>query len=182
MRKPPAKLDQARLEELALSYVARFATSRTKLARYLERKLRERGWNEENPPDISVLIEKHADLGYLDDEAFARARSGDLMRRGYGPRRVQEALGMAGIAGNIRENLRPDVPEIRHSALLLARKRRFGPFGELPLDPDKRQKQLAAMARAGHDFGDAARLVDATSVEEAEQWAREYDEEPEAKE
>ena len=35
-------LDAARLDELALAYVARFATSRAKLLRYLARKVRDR--------------------------------------------------------------------------------------------------------------------------------------------
>ena len=39
---PP--LDEAGLNELALAYVARYATSRAKLLAYLARKLRERGW------------------------------------------------------------------------------------------------------------------------------------------
>src|SRR5690606_22662366 len=43
-RRAPKPLDAARLDELALTYVARFATSAAKLERYLKRKLRERGW------------------------------------------------------------------------------------------------------------------------------------------
>ena len=42
-RKPRSSrpLDKARLEELALAYVARFATSAARLESYLARKLRE---------------------------------------------------------------------------------------------------------------------------------------------
>ena len=40
-RKPPRPLDAARLNEMALAYVARFATSAGKLSDYLRRKLRE---------------------------------------------------------------------------------------------------------------------------------------------
>ena len=43
----PKPLDAPRLEELALAYVARFATSAAKLETYLRRKLRERGWEGE---------------------------------------------------------------------------------------------------------------------------------------
>jgi regulatory protein len=39
---PP--LDQAALQELALRYVGKYATTRAKLRAYLGRKLRERGW------------------------------------------------------------------------------------------------------------------------------------------
>jgi regulatory protein len=40
VRRQPKPLDPARLDELALTYVARFATSAAKLERYLKRKLR----------------------------------------------------------------------------------------------------------------------------------------------
>ena len=84
-------LDSARLQELALAYVARFATSAAKLEAYLKRKLRERGWDGDGEPDIAALVRRYVELGYVDDEAFARARSGGLLRRGYGARRVGQA-------------------------------------------------------------------------------------------
>ncbi|HEX7712023.1 MAG TPA: hypothetical protein VF418_13905, partial [Sphingomonadaceae bacterium] len=59
----------------------------------------------------------------------------------------------------------------RRAALLLARKRGFGPFGLEPLDRARREKQIAAMLRAGHPLDSARELVDATSVEAAEDWA-----------
>jgi hypothetical protein len=40
-------LGAARLDELALAYVARFATSRAKLTRYLSRKIRESEWTDD---------------------------------------------------------------------------------------------------------------------------------------
>src|SRR6476619_686098 len=92
----PRPLDPARLEELALSYVARVATSAGKLESYLIRKLRERGWDGERPADPGAIAARFVDLGYLDDEAYARAKSGGLMRRGYGQRRVTQALSAAG--------------------------------------------------------------------------------------
>lgn len=177
MRKPPKPLDKQRLEELALAYVARFATSKAKLERYLARKLRERGWDDESEPDINALSEKYEEFGYLDDEQFARSRSNGLLKRGYGPRRVDQALGEAGIAVEMRENLRPNVRQIRQSALKMAQKRRFGPYGGGILERSQREKQLAAMARAGHAFEDAVRVVDAESEREAEEWAAEADDE-----
>ncbi len=179
-------LDAAQLQELALAYVARYATSTAKLARYLKRKIRERGWDQEadSPPDIEEIVNRYAELGYIDDEAFARSKSGSLLRRGYGPRRVSQALGMDGISAEIREEVEASEAELRHAALAMARKRRFGPFGpsgsfgkERP-DRDRREKQLAAMIRAGHDLDSAREMVDAESEDAAEEWAHELDEEP----
>ncbi|WP_371819681.1 regulatory protein RecX [Erythrobacter sp. 3-20A1M] len=174
--RPKRPLDRPGLRDLALSYVARYATSTARLERYLRRKLRERGWEEEGEPDIGALVAEFAELGYVDDAAFAKARAGDLLRRGYGARRVDQALGEAGIGERIRQDLEPDERERRHAALLLARKRRFGPFAAEPLDRPRREKQLAAMVRAGHGFSEARAVIDANDEREAESWAGELDE------
>lgn len=175
-RKRP--LDPARLEELALGYVARFATSSARLEAYLDRKLKERGWEGDEAPDTAALVARFVAAGYVDDEAWARARSGSLLRRGYGMRRVSQALGAAGIAEDLREGLRPAEAEQRRAALALARKRGFGPFGIETPDRARREKQIAAMLRAGHPLDSVRELVDARSVEAAEEWAAGCDENP----
>ena len=179
-RKRPLKpLDSARLSDLALAYVARFSTTAAKLERYLRRKLRERGWDGDSEPQVAALVERYVELGYIDDEAFARARSGSLLRRGYGQRRVREALSEAGVAEELRERLRPREAETRRSALALARRRRFGPYGAAPLDKPLRERQIAAMLRAGHPLDNARRMVDAASPAEAEEWVAEADDDEE---
>ena len=175
-RRVPTPLDRPRLEELALAYVARFATSAGKLERYLLRKLRERGWEGEGAPPVEAIIARHVELGYIDDAGFARARAGSLLRRGYGPRRIGQALGEAGIAEPIRHDVRPDAAARRQAALALARKRRFGPFGaKAAADPALRQKQIAAMLRAGHMLAEIRGVIDASSPAAAEGWAAEAD-------
>jgi len=164
-------LDPARLEELGLAYVARFAVSGAKLEAYLRRKLRERGWDGEGEPGVSALAERFVALGYVDHEAFARGKSAGLLRRGYGPRRVEQALGAAGIAPDIRETVRAGEAAERAAALAMARKRGFGPFGAEPPDRARRERQIAALLRAGHPLDSARELVDAQSVEAAEDWA-----------
>jgi regulatory protein len=169
-KRPPRPLDEARLEELALAYVARFATTAAKLEGYLARKLRERGWEGERPADPAAIAARFAELGYIDDEAYARARAGGLLRSGYGARRIDQALRGAGIDEELRVGARPGERARREAALTLARKRRFGPFAAETPDRERREKQLAAMIRAGHGFDDARAVVDAKGVEEAEQW------------
>ena len=173
-RKP---LDPARLEELALTYVARFATSAAKLERYLARKVRERGWDGEREPDFAAIVARYVELGYVDDDAYARAKGGSLLRRGYGPRRVREALGQAGIGEDVREAARAGEGAERRAALAMARKRGFGPFGRERLDRERREKQIAAMLRAGHPLDSAREMVDAASEQAAEEWAAACDDE-----
>lgn len=176
-KRPPQPITAARLEELALAYVARFATSGARLEDYLRRKLRERGWEGEGEPEPASIARRFAELGYIDDEAYARAKSGSLLRRGYGAGRVRQALGAAGIAEDIQAEVAAGEGERRRAALALAKKRGFGPFarGE-PVDRAGREKQLAAMLRAGHALDFAREMVNATVIEAAEEWAAECDE------
>ena len=96
-RKPRPPLDAASLKELALAYVARFATSRARLGAYLRRKVRERGWGGSGEPPIDALVGQAAEAGFVDDAAFALSKARSLTARGYGSRRVRQALAAAGI-------------------------------------------------------------------------------------
>lgn len=175
-RKPAKPLDEARLRDLALSYVARFATTGTRLERYLKRKLRERGWDGEGEPDLPALAARFAELGYIDDAVWAGAKSGDLLRRGFGARRIGQALSEAGVDEATRAAVAPGRWEQRQAAVDLARRKRFGAFSREPAgaaDPARRQKQLAAMVRAGHGFEIARRVIDAAGEAELESWVDE---------
>lgn len=170
-RKKP--LDGARLEEMALAYVARFATSAAKLERYLQRKLRERGWEDEGEPEIAEMVQRYVERGYVDDETYARTKAGDLLRRGYGGRRVKQALGQAGIGERVADRVAPDEYTARQSAMHMARKRRFGPFSLEPVQPDKHEKQIAAMLRAGHMFDHVRTVLSRESEEDVCEWVEE---------
>jgi regulatory protein len=172
-RRPPRPLDRERLGELALAYVARFATSAAKLEGYLRRKLRERGWEGEAEPPIAALVERYVAAGYVDDAAFARARAGSLRRRGFGARRVDQTLNAAGIAADLRSEVRGTPAEERQAALALARKRRLGPYGQPALDRPAREKQIAVMLRAGHRLDIARQVVEMGSLAALEAWAEE---------
>jgi regulatory protein len=170
-KRVPKPLDSARLEDLALAYVARFATSAAKLEAYLRRKLRERGWAGEGEPALTALVERFVSAGYIDDRAFALSRGGSLLRRGYGRRRIDQALGAAGIAEDLREEARGSVGAQRRAAVALAQKRGFGPFSKAELDRPRKEKQVAALLRAGHPLDSARRIVDAGTLAELEDWA-----------
>lgn len=170
-KRAPKPLDSARLEELALAYVARFATSAAKLEAYLHRKLRERGWEGPEEPGLAALLERFVSAGYVDDRAFALSRGGSLLRRGYGARRIDQALSAAGIAEDLREEARGSAGARRRAAVALARKRGFGPFSQIELDRPRREKQVAALLRAGHPLDSARRIVDAVTIAALEDWA-----------
>ena len=160
-RKPRPPLTAAKLDELALHYVGRFATSRSKLTTYLKRKLRERGWEGQAEPDLDGLAAKLARLGYVDDRAYAVSKARSLTSRGYGERRVGQALALAGIDEDDGSEARSLAQsEAVESALRFARRRSIGPFALSPPDPKERERALSAMVRAGHRFGLAKAIVD----------------------
>lgn len=173
-KRPPRPLDRASLNDLALSYVARFATSGAKLESYLVRKIRERGVADGEELDPAAVVERLIELKYVDDEAYAMSKAGSLLRKGYGARRVEQALRADGIDEGLRSDMTPSEVELRRAVIMLARKRRFGPFGDaLPEGLEghkKREKQIAAMVRAGHGFDAARTVVEAKSEEELDEW------------
>ena len=175
-KKVPRPLDAAKLEELALAYVARFATSAMKVERYLQRKVRERGWAGDEEPEIRALVRRFVERGYIDDAAYARAKSSDLLRRGYGARRVNQALGQAGIGESVRSDVAPEEAAKRRAAIHMARKRGFGPFAPAPVDRDKREKQIAAMLRAGHTFDHVRFILDTAEEQAVDRWLAEVEE------
>jgi len=149
---PP--LDESKLNELALRYVGRFATTRAKLRSYLVRKIRERGWAGAREPDLARLAERFAEQGYVDDAAYALAKSEALTGLGYGKRRVLEKLRAAGVEDDDGARARDHADaEAVAAALRFAKRRRIGPFATQTLrDPKEREKALGAMVRAGHSF------------------------------
>jgi regulatory protein len=160
-RRSAPPLDEQRLQELALAYVGRFATTRARLRAYLTRKIRERGWDGAGEPDSGALAERLARQGYVDDAGYALAKAQALTARGYGRRRVDERLRGAGVeeqdAAAAREH---SEAEAVAAALRFAERRRLGPFAAARAShPRQREKAIAAMVRAGHGFGLAKAIV-----------------------
>ena len=155
---PP--LNQQTLQELALRYVGKFATTRAKLSVYLARKLRERGWDGERTPDLEALADRFAELGYIDDAAYALGQSRSLSSRGYGKRRLNQRLRVAGVQDDDRAEADAHADaEAVGAALRFAERRRLGPFASSAPDPRLREKWIAAMVRAGHGFGIAREIA-----------------------
>ncbi len=160
-RRPRPPLSAEKLDELALAYVGRFATTRAKLRTYLSRKVRERGWDGGAAPDFDAIAERFAAQGYVDDAAYALSKSHALTGRGYGARRVDQSLRSAGVeeqdSAPAREHAKADRVE---AALHFAERRRLGPFASDPPDRQGRERALAAMIRAGHGFGLSRAIIE----------------------
>lgn len=130
-RKPraPRPLTAQKLRDMALRYVARYATSSHKLRQYLQRKLKERGWDSDAPADIDALVVYCVAQGFVDDALYADTKAASLTRRGYGARRIADTLHMAGIGDKDAQGARDHGDAMRWAAALtLAKRRKIGPF------------------------------------------------------
>ena len=168
-RRPLPPLDQPALERAALRYVERYATTRAKLVAYLHRKLRERG--REGEVDVDALADRMAELRYVDDRAFAEARVASMTRRGLGARRVRDALRQAGVGEEETSEFHETLEEgAKGTALAFARRKRIGPFATVPVERDRREKQIAAMVRAGHAPALARHIVGLPPSDDDADW------------
>lgn len=152
-RRTPPQLNSTSLQEMALRYVGKYATTRAKLRAYLSRKLRERGWEGQGSPDVEALADRIAELGYIDDAAYALSKSRSFAGRGYGKRRLADKLRQDGVAevDGAAAAAHADQEAVT-AALRFAERRRVGPFAAVPPDSKQREKWIAAMVRAGHEF------------------------------
>ena len=156
---PPLGPEQ--LHEHALRYVAKYATTRSKLRDYLRRKIRERGWSGTDEPAVDALVERMARSGMVDDATYALSKARSLSERGYGAGRIGQALRASGVGEEDGAGARELAEErAADAAIRFARRRRIGPFASERADPRTREKSLAAMVRAGHGFEIARKLVD----------------------
>ncbi|HEX6443010.1 MAG TPA: RecX family transcriptional regulator [Stellaceae bacterium] len=152
-----AAIDPALIENWALSYLGRFASSAENLRRVLRRRVRRSFGTEavgEAEPLIDALIARYLGSGLLDDAAYAAARARARLARGESVRRIAAGLAAKGIGDEERgEALRalregesdPDLA----AACAFARRRRLGPFRRDTDAPQDRERALAAFARAG---------------------------------
>jgi regulatory protein len=177
-RRPPRRVTPDHLENVALHYLQRFASSSANLRRVLmarvERSARAHGTDrEEGARWVDALIERYLRSGLLDDRAYAEARAASLHRRGASARTIRQKLAAKGIdrdrAAAAVAAVDADIPGDMDlaAATALARRRRLGPFRRENREAH-RQRDLAALGRAGFDCETARRVVDAADPDAIE--------------
>jgi regulatory protein len=181
-RKAPRKATPKSLENAALHYLGRFASSaanlRAVLLRRVERSARAHGTDrDEGAAAVDAIVARFETSGLLNDRAYAEARAGTLHRRGASARKIRAALMQKGVAQDDIETaldtLRDETadPELA-AALTLARRRKLGPFRPEAARAERREKDLAALARAGFGYDVARRVIEAADIDELEREGR----------
>ncbi|MGO4570646.1 regulatory protein RecX [Microvirga sp. 2TAF3] len=164
-RKPPRKVTPAYLQRAAMAYLERYASSAENLRRVLKRKVDKRcRLRGEEPAEfyeaIDEVVEKSLRSGLVDDTRYAEARVATLRRRGGSARAIRAKLSLKGIdRATIATALEGEEGDEEQAARALARRRKLGPYRPGERAP-YRDKDLAALARAGFSFDIARRIVD----------------------
>ncbi len=176
MANAPRKVTPERLERAALHYLERFAGSVDSLRQVLLRRVARSAWvhdgdAEDGARQVEAVLEKFVRLGLLDDRTFTQGRQASLRRQGNSNRRIREKLLHKGVAPDLIEEVmgQEDATAEFRAILALARRRRLGPYRAE--GKRQREKDLAALARAGFSYDTAVRVVDALSIEELEEMA-----------
>ena len=121
---------------------------------------------------IADLVKKCARLGYVDDAAYAQMRARSLFARGKPSRSITQDLIHKGLSpvtikvalAGLEASEEGDIDKA--AVIRMAKRRRFGPFQPDPDRAKPRDKQIAAIMRAGFRYALAAWVVDANSVED----------------
>jgi regulatory protein len=154
-RRPLGPLKKSSLENAALYYLERYAASveglRRVLARRVEKAAREeRCDREEASAWVAEIVER-----------FARSGLGDSAKRIQAELR-EKGVDASIITGALAEEDGDDASAAElEAAWRLARRRRLGPYRAADQRADARNRDLAALGRAGFGFSTAKAVVDA---------------------
>jgi regulatory protein len=168
-RKQPRKISPRYLENSALHYLKRYSATVAQLRRVMTRKIdrstRAHGGDRaEALKWLEELIAKLVRNGLVNDQAYAEMKARSLRASGRSSRVIALKLQLKGVDPELASaqiaGASEDVSE-EQAATIWARKKRLGPYRRDPSTrEDSRQKDLAAMARAGFSFGLAKRVID----------------------
>jgi len=164
------------LQNAATFYLERYPSTAEGLRRVLKRRVKKAEMLDAPVMEnvgraIEEIVARFVDAGVIDDKAFAQTKARALHRRGTSSKLTKQKLKMAGVDGDtldgamaaLDQELDTD-PAKREwtAAVALARRRRLGPFRREAERKEKRQRDLAAMARAGFDYQLARKVIDAS--------------------
>jgi regulatory protein len=176
------KVTASSLENAALHYLERFASSTANLRRVLLRRVKRSAEAHGTDPAesaalVEALIARLVKGGLIDDRSYAQAKAASLHRRGASRRAISGRLAQHGIEGELIASAIADIEEETGNADLaaacaLARRRRLGPYRQAAARADFRTKDLGAFARAGFSLDIARRVLDCTDPDAVEALAR----------
>lgn len=165
-------MTSAWLERVALQYLDRYSASAQMLRRMLARRVEKRARaHDEEPEAFSEAIEETVSralrAGLVDDARFTAARLATLRRRGTSTRGAGAKLAAKGVpravveAALAQEDSADETDAEAAAARAYAKRRRLGPYRRPEQRAAHRERDLAALARAGFSYPVASAAIDA---------------------
>lgn len=158
-------------------YMERYATSSGNLRRVLLRKVERRVALHEEPPGeearvahaamVEEALARFTELKLVDDATFAESKLRSLRRAGASSRGAAAKLAAKGVdRETVAAAVAADETSEREAAFRYARRRRLGPHRTRERE-ERRERDVAAMMRAGFGYADARAAVDGLPDEDA---------------
>lgn len=155
-----------RLTRSAVHYLERYSSSENNLRKVLDRRVlkacRHHGLDPADFADmIDTVVRKCTSSGLVDDRSYAETKTASLRRRGGSRRKIEAQLAHKGVdRETIQAALDGGSVSDEEAAIVYARRRRLGPFRKGAERRERRERDLAAMCRAGFSFDIAVRVID----------------------
>lgn len=172
----PPEVSPAALERAALRYLERYDSTAANLCRVLDQRVRRaeaRGAEvdrESAQGAIEQIVARLVEQQVIDDRRFAEARLRTLRRRGDSARMIRMKMEQKGVPRELIDQVlgderrevdehEPEAPELA-AARKLARRRRLGPHRAPGARHERRERDLAALSRAGFSYDIARHVID----------------------
>lgn len=170
-RRAPRRITADYLQRAAMHYLERYSAPAARLRRVLARKVvlscRHHGLEPAAfDAMLDEIVARCVSSGLVDDQRFAEARAATLRRRGRSARAVAAHLSAKGVARDLAaEASESSAEDELAAAAKTARRKRLGPWSRGDRAAS-RQKDLAALARAGFPMTIARAVIDGAGDEE----------------
>jgi len=164
---------EERLTRAAIHYLDRYASSLENLRKVLSRKVRRAAIANGRPPEefsdiVDRVVEKCRRAGMVDDKTYAETKLAGLRRRGRSKRQIEATLASKGVDRDvIARVVDRDGTSDLEAARTYARRRRLGPWRTRGSHEERREKDMAALCRAGYSYDIARKVIDAADDGEA---------------
>lgn len=174
IRKAPRRITPEYLERAALYYLERYSSSEANLRRVLQLKVHRSCRHHGDDPlqfatAIDAVVMRKVNSGLIDDRRYAESRAASLKRKGTSQRMIGLKLGAKGISRDLVASLGQDDEEAEMSAArIAARRKKLGPWRTRGARQDYRQKDIAALMRAGFGSAVARAIVDLADIHDAD--------------
>jgi len=180
--KPTPPVTAAYLERVALHYLERYSASVAMLRRTLQRRVEKRCRLRDEDPSvhaeaIEAVVARAVSAGLVDDARFTAGRMAALRRRGTSARALSAKLAAKGVSRDLvadamaaeRDAAEAEGTDTEEAAAAAyAKRRRLGPWRRPDTREVHRDRDLAALARAGFPYGLARRIVEMETEDESE--------------